>query len=221
MRVIVRIRWDRMWPAEDGSDRFPERCTAAWQQRRWELFTRFTLPSLQRQTHDDWEAWLLADLANANWHAPMPHPRVFYVYDEKNWARDFGREAFVMRLDSDDMLAPGALAALLTAARSSTAEFAQLDTGVAWDLNARRLWYWKNPSPPFYGRAADLSEGLPDFGHHGKIRSRCEVVTTEQPMFCVLLHGGNISNNDRVWTAGILTERDRETRELFGLEPAA
>src|ERR1051326_5560838 len=119
MKVILRVRWDLPWidPATN-IDRFPERKTVEWQRERWRLFEKYTLPSLEAQTHRDWQAHLLADGALEDVHRDVlpsslldrvsivcnPRDRAIFLAAELN-----DRAAFYMRIDSDDMLAPDAL----------------------------------------------------------------------------------------------------------------
>lgn len=228
MKVIVRIRWDLPWLDAEKRDRFPQRCTSEWQQERWRLFERYTLPSLMRQTHEDWEAWLLCDPSLASLHfLQRPASGVIKVYNTREAARRIDEAVFLMRIDSDDMLAPDALAEMVHLARyrnPSDRPFVQLDHGVAWHEPTETLYRWVNPSPPFYGlivTGEDVFEkrDLPGLGHHGEARARARVFESDDPSFCVVLHGANISNSkDGSWVRGTIEgDRRAEIMRRFGL----
>lgn len=233
MRALVRIRWDTKWSGPNGEDRFPQRCTIEWQRERMRLFLRYTLPSLVKQTYHPVDVWLLSDPANRSLHEqlglePFESPinpvwQFRHIYDSKRDAQDMADEApvFLMRIDSDDILSLDAIALLVEHAHEGK-PYVQLDTGVAWHEPSGTLYRWPNPSPPFYGRivtAEELMDGLPGLGHHGKIRPECKVLKTEEPTFCVLLHGGNISNStERRWcTDKIEGEEKARIMGRFGL----
>jgi len=203
LKTIIRIRWDRIWRGPHGEDRFPRRLTEEWQRYRRDLFLRYTLPSLWG-TCADWCVWLLADRANKRMHQPLD--RCEYVYDDAALVQPTERTLLV-RMDSDDMLAPIAIRALeLSLRRVPSKEFAQLDTGVAWHPASQTLYRWRNPSPPFMVRFVDPGDDIEkslDFGNHGLMRNQCSVVETMTPTFCVVLHGDNISNSvDSAWIDG-------------------
>ena len=229
MKVVIRSRWDLIWSGPNGEDRFPHRNTIEWQRERWRLFTRYTLPSLQRQTHADWECWLLADSANKWMHDRVRGSgdrRAVLVYQPNWWAKEIAGDVdsiFLTRLDSDDLLAPEALSIMVDASKDMGGnKYVQLDTGVAWHAATETLRRWRNPSPPFYGRvvtADELRKGLPGLGHHGQVRPECKVIATDEPTYCVLLHGGNISNSpDRAWCNEAIVGAEKERiMKRFGL----
>jgi len=230
VKVVLRIRWDMPWLDDQGRDRFPKRCTPAWQQLRLALFMRYTLPALQRQTHADWEAWLLADQANLHMHPTMVEPRVRFVYNFKDACAklgDAGNDVFFMRIDSDDILAPDALAAFIHHAKyldSGNYRYLQFGDGYAWHTASERIYTWNNPSPPFYGYvapAAVLETNVPSFGHHAEARTMSYVI--HGPMYCVVMHGDNISNQpSRAWCKGPLDGPECGLLiERFGLLAAA
>jgi hypothetical protein len=230
VRTILRIRHDLMWPGPQGEDRFPRRCTLDWQIERARLFRTYTLASLRRQNTSGWEVWLLSDSTNESLHKMVGigtgDPRVRIEYHPNERAREIQEDVFLMRIDSDDILAPDAIETLLGYAQTcSSRPYIQLDTGVAWDERTSTMYNWTNPSPPFYGRIVKKEElvgGLPGLGHHVKVRENgeCLVIKTDNPMFCVVMHGGNISNNtDRKWCHSPITGYERTIfMERFGLK---
>lgn len=215
MKVLLRVRWDKPWTDVQGRDRFPERKTAAWQHHRRQLWHRYTLPSLVAQTHTDWEAVLLCDIDNRAHHAELHGPRCRVVYGGLG-ATD--EDVLLMRIDSDDILAPEALATLVQAAADlGDKTYAQLDTGVAYHVATDTLYQWANPSPPFYGRVVRAGSTLPGLGHHAQVRPECKVIQTDDPMFCVVLHDTNISNcRERAWC--LPTPHNPNTLHRMGLQ---
>lgn len=230
MRAYIRIRWDVAWLDEAGNDRFPQRKTEAWQRERWDLFMRYTLPSLQRQTHEDWVALLFCDY-------DLDRP-IFDSGDKRVlWTPGYPDElcavagevpaetGYVMRMDSDDMLAAKAIETLIEHAPRLIRPpegplYSQLDTGAAYHPASDTVYSWPNPSPPFYGRLWDMSSGrIPEFGHHMKDRELARPIKTDDPMFCVVLHDLNICNKPSAqWCQPMLSAaREARTRELFGL----
>lgn len=98
-RVIIRY-------AVDLGDGPPDR---DWLGHRRQLFERFTLPSLEWQTDQDFETHLLVDPE-----CPYPYGigKIHKTRDWKATAKELsGRKVLTIRLDSDDMLLPAAVAA--------------------------------------------------------------------------------------------------------------
>jgi hypothetical protein len=224
---ILRIRWDvpftrNAWHVDRGR---------AFQQYRWSLFTRFTLPSLHRQ-RVPWRAWLWADRELAALHAELPldDSRVRFVYDLDEEARSVseaepGRAFMIGRIDSDDMLAPEALAVVGHAARQVDAarRCLQMFGGCAYDEPRNRVLPWRHPSPAFVFRpmmGTDLAAGFPSFGgKHSHLHQESVHLATLTPPFCVVLHGKNLDNSpDRKYAKGTLPRwLDRDVRTRFGL----
>ena len=220
MKVLIRMRWDIPWHDADGRDRFAYRASEDFQRSRWGIFTRYTLPSLRRQTHDDWECLLFADPALKAHHQTPPDQRVRWAYG--GLTRDVEErteDVYFMRMDSDDMLAPESMAMLVRLAPQVPRLYTQLDHGCAYDPIADCAYWWDNPSPPFYGRLWSGRDGsLPEFGHHVADREQAATLKTPRFAFCVLLHGGNISNQpDRSWCKPATIQQGLEAREVFRL----
>ena len=221
---ILRIRWDvphASWRVDRGS---------AFQQYRWRLFTRFTLPSLQRQ-RVPWQAWLWADPELSALHEKLPlrDSRVRFVYDLDQEARsvgeaEAGRAFMIGRIDSDDMLAPETLDIVGQARHVDAARpFLQLFSGCAYDERRNRVLPWSNPSPAFVFRpatSADSAEGFPSLaGKHSRVHQESVHLRTPAPAFCVVLHGRNVSNSPEAkYAKGKLPRSlDSDARARFGL----
>jgi hypothetical protein len=221
---ILRIRWDvpfASWRVDRGR---------AFQQYRWRLFTRFTLPSLQRQ-RVPWQAWLWADpeLNALHEELPLGDSRVRFVYDLDQEARsvgeaEAGRAFMIGRIDSDDMLAPETLDIVGQARHVDAARpFLQLFSGCAYDERRNRVLPWSNPSPAFVFRpatGADLAGGFPSLGgKHSRVHQESVHLRTPAPAFCVVLHGRNLSNSPEAkYAKGKLPRLlDSDARARFGL----
>jgi hypothetical protein len=221
---VLRIRWDipyASWPVDRGR---------AFQQYRWKLFTRFTLPSLQRQ-RVPWLAWLWADPKLSAFHEELslPDSRVRFVYDldhaAKSMAEAQAERAFVIgRIDSDDMLAPETLDIVGQTRHADAARpFLQLFSGCAYDERRNRVLPWRNPSPAFVFRSvtgSDLAGGFPSLGgKHSHVHEASIHIRTPAPAFCVVLHGRNLSNGPEAeYAKGRLPRLlDSDARERFGL----
>lgn len=204
MKVVVRIRWDRIWPDAEGRDRFPVRKTMEWQRKRWMLFLQSTYPSLLAQTHQAWEIWLLADPELKPLHAELSRSaQVTWKYEDRPV---LPADCAVMRIDSDDAMGREALALMLE--RLGEKKFVQLDRGFALASDGT-IYEWRNPSPPFLMMKGMGGESLPDFGNHGKAREDA-VVIPEEP-YLVLLHDTNICNKvGSSWVKGEIFEPQRQ-----------
>lgn len=226
VRHILRIKWDRLftrqaWQVDRGAD---------FQQRRWRLFTAFTLPSLQRQSVP-WQAWLWADPELRALHAELPitDSRVRFVYDLDQEAATIAaahddQNVIVGRIDSDDMLGPDALESLERSEGVNAAKpYLQLFTGCAYDESRNLVLPWRNPSPAFVFRpvsAADLAAGFPSLGgKHSHVHRESVHVHTPAPAFCVVLHGTNLSNSPQESFAKGRVSRsaERDIRARFNL----
>lgn len=232
--VNVRIRWDTPWLGGGGRDRFPARTTQAWQDERRRLFERYTLPSLCAQTYRGHvRVFLLVDPALEGFHRWVPsisfdgrarptrlEPiQIFLVSDEAE-LRDhllLDRPELWTRIDSDDVLAPDALARMDAVAREHPDRWVQLRNGFALDESTGRVHHWDHPSPAFYGR---LSRAMPEWPNHMTVAKQA-VRVPGGGLFGVVVHGDNISNHlDRPY-AGPVTDPALATqaRRLFWADP--
>jgi hypothetical protein len=203
--IVLRINWNvhLTGPAADEN----RRCDPAWHAQRRDLFLRYTLPSLQRQTEPDWQAWLRYDPALANLTDPLRvelrEPRVRFICDTpaaiRELARTGPRHLVFGRLDSDDLLHPGALARW----SREPPGLVQFAYGYALDVRTGRLYEWDHPSSPFIARVGDasmLAGDLPDLGgDHGRVHEIARRIA-DRRWYMVLLHETNLCNRiDRPW----------------------
>ena len=213
MRAIIRIRWDLPWYDADGNDRFPERKTKEWQAERLRLFETYTLPSLRAQTHEDWIACLQIDpdvtFDTFAFSAEDLDRRVRAVMsrdDEATAGYGAERRAFVMRLDSDDMISPSTIEKLIANARKD--RFVMLNDAIAWSEREQAFRSWINPAPPCYGKIVEGPIDFSIFGHHvenGRNAVRVDSHEDQPAILGVVLHKNNISNAaDGPWSSMVL-----------------
>ena len=232
MLTILRINWDLFLDGPCAQN--DKRLSAEWQAMRLKLFARYTLPSLMRQTHGNWRAWIrcdhellalhgaLHDLANCD-------ARLRIVYDSDASARDLATHPgpqydriLFGRIDSDDMLRPDALARWIREAQATGSEYVQFGDGYALDPASGRLWEWNHFSPAVLARVCtreQFAQGMPEQGgNHGKVHEFARRVDDGR-YYCVTVHGDNLCNKpDSRWVGMEITGPQR-TRVLaeFGL----
>jgi len=215
--ILLRINWNVPILARPNDTR---RESPGWQRQRWDLFSRFVLPSLQRQTLTDWQAWLRCDPALRRLTDPMARrlrdPRVRLIYDTPAACAVLAAQdplrLVVGRLDSDDLLHPGALARWNQETEPGLIQFGH---GYALHLPSGRLYEWNHPSAPFIAHVGDgrlVAEALPNFGgNHGKVHLKARRIDDAR-WYMVLLHGTNLCNRLREsWRRRQLTGRERVT----------
>jgi hypothetical protein len=221
--IVLRINWNL--DLRSPRPRCLDRDKPAWQAKRRELFSRYTLPSLLAQTEPDWQAWLRCDPALEHLTAPMAADlagidrRVRVVYDTPAAMAELAihhDRVTVGRIDSDDMLHPGALARW----SSESPGLVQFGHGYALDHGTGRLYEWNHPSSPFIAeigwRITESSRigltGLPGLGgNHGQVYEVARRIDDAR-WYLVVVHGINICNSLRArWC----------NRELLGKERAA
>lgn len=227
--IILRCNWnlDYYW-RPDGVAR-----DDAWQAYRERIFKQYTLASLQRQTHDDWQVWLRCDIT----HMPttelmrcrLGDNRVRTLYHIHSWAMEKAKELWANqervifgRIDSDDMLHPEALARL---AQETEPGLVQFGFGYALDLTTGRLYEWNHPSSPFIAEIDALDTmryGMPELGgNHGRVHRYARRID-DRRWYMVTVHGDNVCNRlPSRWSGAEIdgTERDRVLAEFGVTEP--
>lgn len=198
--IVLRINWNVSLGRRAKDDR---RTRLWWQRRRWDLFRRYTLPSLQAQSCGDWQAWLRCDPELSRLTEPMARvlertePRCRVVYDTPAAAAELAAARpdplIFGRLDSDDLLHPQALARW----SAESPGLVQFGFGYALDHATGRLFEWNHPSAPFIARVGDwrmLHKGLPHLGgNHGRAHRIARRIDDGR-WYMVVLHGGNLCN---------------------------
>lgn len=212
--IIIRVNWNLDYHWRLNSRR---RESSQWQADRERLFQCTALASLQRQIHQQWRLWLRCDPALHHLTDDMPmrceDKRVSVTYDIDHTARQcaerYGSDpegVIFGRLDSDDMLHPGALARWN---QETSPGLIQFGDGYALELPGGRLFEWNHPSSPFIAEIAaqrSMRAGVPDLGgNHGQVHQLARSIS-DRRWYIVTLHGGNVCNSaDSRWCGPELT----------------
>ena len=201
-RTVVRITWNLRFSGRPQT--LAQRERPEWYRFRWQLWKEFTEPSLLRQTHADFEAWLLCDPALRHlteWmEGELPDERFRIVYDLHEAARCVAvakpERIVLARIDNDDAYAADALAVYHVAADSlgdrNTIQFAE---GWVWDRERGKLYESANPSPAFLAMVGDwrmMARGFPALGNHSKAQYTALRVPGHR--WLMVAHGNNVCN---------------------------
>jgi hypothetical protein len=214
--IVVRINWNIPLTGPARNDAL--RHDPDWPAVRWDLFSRYTLPSLQAQTEPSWQAWLCYDPAIRDPIVDhvrfLAEPRVRMVHDLPAAARSLAASPpeplIFMRLDSDDLLHPGALARLC----AELPGLVQFGYGYMVHLPGGDVYEWNHPSGPFIARIGDSGmclAGQPDLGgNHMQVRKLARRIA-DRRWYTVLVHGRNLCNTtERPWVGRQLAGKDRD-----------
>jgi hypothetical protein len=221
-KTIIRIVWNREFA--NRPETLAQRNDPSWYRYRWELWKTYTEPSLLRQTHGDFEAWLLCDPMLASltdfMERDMPDPRFRVVYNANDAARKVKADKFFyVRIDNDDMFCDTALQDFHEC--QTNAEYIQFTDGWAYNHETGELASWVNPSPAFICRVGGpdmFAERLPEMMHHGRVCEVAEKIGGKR--FMVVTHGNNVCNSWRGRFIGPLIggEEKSDVLRTFGLE---
>jgi hypothetical protein len=222
-RRLAFWSWLNHWP---WKRRGPE--GEEWTVRRFALWKRTALRSLQDQSVTDWRYALICspEQRELTRFFEVDDKRVTIVHggEERSWrARLPGAPVYVVaRLDSDDRYHPDAGSLLLRPTSGRAGSWLQFNSGYAWDEEAARLYAWDQPSSPFYAQVVKGNEfrraiRVPRPRHTEPVLSGARRLAPGR--FVVTLHGANTSTSLRTGTLGreILGERKEAVVEAFGL----
>lgn len=179
--------------------------TEAWTRRRIELFTRFNLPSILNQSHEDFLYVVLLDprlrrLTEPTLPAHMDS-RVIYCYDDGPtlaWLREYD-ELVLALIDSDDMYARTAGAAMM----ACPSEWMYFRHGYALDVKHGQLFNYDTiKTGPFFARRINPRK-LPRFDRDKRNPTHVAVAKLKPTQllagqFCVSLHDVNTSSTLRM-----------------------
>lgn len=177
----------------------PEPLSQAWFDGRFDLFERYCLPSVQRQTWADFRWYIYVDAAVETWVSDRLRaydPRIEIRTEDYHCPpADLTGRVVSTRLDSDDAIAPHVMARIHAEAEaaSSTPLLVDFATGYHWH-HQRRIGYVGR------GRAFKaLIEDGPRY--HGVYVHKCEdmpshfrTVRVDAPAWLRVVHGGNLTN---------------------------
>ncbi len=205
--VIVKTRFSLRWRGE-----LPSR---EWIDERLELLRRVTLPSLRAQTLQDFD-WVV--LTDPDWEervieefsrlAVPARTTVVPVAFDGRTSRPELREAvrrerrrfLVVRLDSDDALAPDALERMSEAARGLGEEggLVNLPEGAVLDWASGAIWrrrFRPHYQGPFCALAhSDIDRLFDTGGEHRHAREGRKLVNLDGVAWLQTVHSGNIDN---------------------------
>jgi len=198
-RTIVRVNWNQSYT--NRPETLPQLTDPAWYDYRWDLWKRYTEPSLLRQTYGDFDVWLICDKELANFtrfmDRSLPDRRFKVVYDRNAAARELIGDRFIFaRLDNDDMYCDTALQEFNDCETES--EYIQFADGWAYDHETGRLFEWVNPSPAFLCKVGGpnmCERRFPYMLPHGQVAEVAHMIRGHK--FVVVVHGNNVCNNVR------------------------
>tara|TARA_Y100000310_G_scaffold315428_1_gene365952 strand:- start:4986 stop:5672 length:687 start_codon:yes stop_codon:yes gene_type:complete len=192
--MIVRVNWNQRFNREKT---WAQRHDMKWYVYRWGLWKQYTEPSLLRQTHQDFEAWLLCDpeLREFTDWMPMPDSRFRLIYDRDTEARKVKPKPQMLyaRIDNDDMYCDTALQELYEAPRDKP--YIQFAEGWVLNHEDQRLYVWNNPSPAFLAKTGGpdmFATRLPGMINHGDVCKVAHRIMGKK--FVVVVHGNNVCN---------------------------
>ena len=219
-KTIIRITWNQLFGGRPKT--FDQRTDPAWYQYRWELWKQYTEPSLLRQTHEDFEAWLLCDpelREYTDW-MTMPDSRFKLVYDRNAEAKKLKADRYLfVRIDNDDVYCDTALQEFNKT--ETDKEYIQFSEGWVLNHETRQLAEWRNPSPAFVckiGGSGMFAKRMPGMIQHGKVKDVAHIIRGKK--FVVVAHGNNVCNQFRGRFIGPEVEGEEKANAFaeFGLE---
>jgi hypothetical protein len=205
--VIVKTRFSLRWRGD-----LPSR---DWMEKRFELLRRITLPSLQAQTltRFDWailtDPALEGDVADLFRDLPTPGRTTIVpvaateptIPGETTESLRRGRDRFlVVRLDSDDALAPDALENIVEASRTLGEGEGLIDLpfGVVLDWESGRAWkrrFRGRYQGPFYALShSNRDRVLFSGGDHRNARQGRDIAVVPGLAWLQTVHSDNIDN---------------------------
>lgn len=181
-----------------------------WLARRLELLNTYTLPSVKRQTDQDFQ-WLLlvSDGISQSWQDRIQsavEPQGTLVIQEgftsegdsfSAFFKGFDHSMVTVWFDSDDMLHPNYISAL-KAENLRVGEVLSFAKGGVFEPGTYRSAVFKNIGNPFVALHDYPERNVFQIGGHSKIRTDdtkvLRVVHTREPMWLQVIHGGNLAN---------------------------
>ena len=213
IKVIVIIPWNLpiLSGFMDGVERARNEISKPdWFQRRLDIWKRYTMPSLVRQSFQYFQAFLLCDPTTVEQNAILQSTfndsrfqiinGSLYQLIDQLYVEDCPDDLIVCcRIDSDDMYHPNLLMEFFR--RLGEVKdgkiYIQPMHGYALNILTQKVYRWVNPSPAFLccpAQRRDLKSSIDVIWcDHGQVAAK-SVHITRQPMFCVTLNGLNVFN---------------------------
>jgi hypothetical protein len=219
--IYVSVRWNLEYADSKYLKKIKKmQASDAWEKARLDIWKRYTMPSLLRQTHREFEVLLLCDPAkkgqNKRLAETLTDRRFRIITDWEDMRRQiydggkFDDTIMICRLDSDDMYHPKFIETFIEWEPKATVKnkaFIQAMTGYGLNTQSGAICEWNNPSPPFFAilrKRWTMWKDLPGgqgIAHHGKLETRAFRLSGPE-LFCVTMHGMNICNRPGVSWVG-------------------
>lgn len=204
---FVKVRFDRRRAGIDQD----------WLDARYLFFARHTLPSLTRQTCQDWRLWISCQDGMqdnvALLRSLVPYGTVFSFGDgplteadvpfTDDWQRLTAADrVYVTRIDSDDLYSPDALDIVQSYRPGQVRETEALmfRRGYKYDVRTGQTGVYHNPSSPFHTLIIPGEQFLDAekyraiwsvLGDHSKVNDACQTRVLPDWKFTVLTHDRN------------------------------
>ncbi len=203
--IYVLTRIAQLYPPEVAPPPSEE-----WLSSRLDIFKKYTLPSIQRQTNQDFH-WLLlvSEGVSRQWISDLEslvHPRGKVVIQEgftsegESFRRFLENQAdsmITVWFDSDDIIHPEFISQV-RAANVEKAEVLSFVKGAVYQTGTFRSAVFKNHRNSFISFHESGSRNVFLLGPHSYIRSdstkTLRPLMTKEPMWLQIVHGGNLSN---------------------------
>jgi hypothetical protein len=226
MRPIIYIRWNAQLPNKAKN---PLR-TKEWTDIRLPVGERFVMPAILRQTYEDWKCYLvchegiegtprmIATLKDSRFGVLMDHEL------RSPWAAGTHVEQglnLMIRIDSDDIMAPTLLERMRQISLASEKELVQPKNGWLYDIPSDRLYRYVHPSVAIVGRKYNGANGplSPGIGiSHARVGRKSE--RFKDKLYCLTSHGANFvttPRNSACRKVSLEPDKERSIREEFGL----
>lgn len=212
-KVFVAVPWNiPITPTAVGFARAQSMLAQAdWFERRLDIWTRYSMPSLARQSYQDFVVYVLCDPVTAVQNDKLQSTFIdkrfrlvngsMYQVVDQLMKEGSPEDLFVCgRMDSDDMYHGdllGEFVRLIPEAQRLGKPFIQAACGYALNLESRKVYRWNNPTPSFLcclvQRKLLLSSITTIWCDHGKVAVQA-VRIMPRPLFCVTMNGLNIFN---------------------------
>lgn len=216
-KVYVVVKWNLNLSGSKYDDRIRAlRSSDEWELTRLELWKKFTVPSLCRQRHTDFDVLVMCDPKeteqNERLARTFPDPRFHVVSEWKKFRETIsriglpGEKVLFCRIDSDDMYHRNTIHNFIEAIPEAWVvdrRYIQAMSGYCLIVETGKIHRWNNPTPPFFCAIRTRAElrrefpAGPGIVNHSTLASDSYHLKDE-PLFCVTVNGSNICNRTSV-----------------------